>query len=158
MLLPLLLLVVAAPAFAGGSTPVAAFGVFGAEPGENRAVIFELEYRLRPWRFGIGPVIGAGGTTDGGTFERVGLGRDFFLGERWIAHVSLSGGAYQPGGGKDLGRGFEFRSALDLSYRLRHDLRVGVVLAHLSNAGISDINPGVETLSFTVAFDPGPRR
>jgi lipid A 3-O-deacylase len=156
-LLVLLLLLLGAPAGAGESTPVAALGVIGVEGGEKRAAIFELEYRFPAWRFGIGPVIGAAGTTNGGTYERVGLGRDVPFAERWNAHFSLCGGAYQRGGGKDLGRGFEFRSAVDVSYRLRPDLRVGLVLAHLSNAGLSQQNPGVETLSVTVAFGPHGR-
>ena len=54
----------------------------------------------------------------------------------------------------------EFRSAIELSCLLRDNMRLGVALAHLSNAGLADHNPGIETLSFTFGWlDPFvPRR
>jgi hypothetical protein len=156
--LALLLALAAGPAAAAEPAAVAGFGVFGPEAGENHSAVLEIEYRFRPWRFGIGPVLGAATTTDGGMYLRAGLGRDFALGERWNANVSLAGTGYQPGNGKKLGRGFEFRSALDLSYRIQPGVRLGLAVAHLSNAGISETNPGVETLTVTLAFIPSQQR
>jgi hypothetical protein len=141
----------AAPAWADGQTAVASFGVFGAKPGEDRAALLDLELRFPAWRWGIGPVLGAGATEEGTNYLRAGLGRDFPLGARWNVNVGLAAGGYVRGGGKDLGRGVEFRSAIDVSYLLRPDLRLGLAFAHLSNSGLSDHNPGVEALTFTVA-------
>jgi hypothetical protein len=142
-------------------TAVAAFGLVGPEPGEKRAAVLDLEYRLSPWSYGVGPVIGVSAASDGSTFLRTGLSRDFPLGERWNANITIAGGAYQRGNGKDLGRGFEFRSAIDLSYEARPGMRFGAALAHLSNAGMSQQNPGLETITFTFALTPSrmvPRR
>lgn len=150
-----LLFAAAAPARASEPTAVAAFGLVGLEPDENRAAVFELEYRFRPWRFGIGPLVGAAVTSDGGSYLRAGLGRDFPFGRRWNVNVSSAAGAYQHGHGKRLGRGLEFRSALDLSVEVRPGVRCGAALAHLSNAGIGRSNPGVETLTFTLSLVPG---
>jgi hypothetical protein len=149
-----LLLAAAEPARAAEPTAVAAFGLVGPEQGENRAAVLELEYRLRAWRWGIGPVIGAAVTSDGGGYLRAGLGRDFPLGDRWNLHLSSGGGYYQPGNGKRLGRGFEFRTALDVAYQIQPGVRLGAAVAHLSNAGIGRNNPGIETLTLTLAFTP----
>ena len=149
----LLTAIAAVPAHAE-TTAVAAFGLVGPEEGEKHSAVLDLEYRLSPWRFGIGPVIGVSATSDGGAFLRAGLSRDFPFGERWNANVTIAGGAYQRGDGKGLGRGFEFRSAIDLSYEARPGMRFGAALAHLSNAGIGEQNPGLETITFTFALTP----
>ena len=149
----LLVALAAGPARAD-STAVAGFGVVGPEEGENHSAVLDLEYRFKPWRLGIGPVIGASATSDGGAYLRAGFSRDFPLRERWNANITLAGGGYQPGHGKNLGKGFEFRSAIDLSYEAQPGVRFGAALAHLSNAGFSDRNPGVETFTITIAFTP----
>lgn len=153
-----LLALAAARAGAEGNTAVASLGVFGPEPGESRAALLDLELRFPDWRWGIGPVLGAGATSEGANYVRAGLGRDFTMGERWNVNLGFAAGGYVRGGGKQLGRGLEFRSAIDVSYRVRPSLRLGLALAHLSNAGLSDQNPGVETLTLTMALLPQPRR
>src|SRR5262249_23242578 len=60
-------------------TAVGGFGLFGAEK-EEHAVVLDTEYRFAPRRFGVAPVIGAAGTSDGAVDVRAGLGRDFPLG------------------------------------------------------------------------------
>jgi len=136
------------------STAVAGFGIVGPEPGEKRAAVLDLEYRFSPWRYGVGPLIGAHASSDGGFYARVGLSRDFHFGERWNANLNLAGGGYHRGNAKKLGRGFEFRSAVELSYEARPGMRLGTALAHLSNAGISESNPGIETVTLTISFTP----
>lgn len=136
------------------STAVAGFGIVGPEQGENRSAVLDLEYHFKPWRWGIGPAIGAFASSDGAAYLRAGFTRDFPFAERWNANITLAGGGYQPGHGKRLGKGFEFRSAIDLSYEAQPGVRLGAALAHLSNAGLSDSNPGVETFTITIAFTP----
>jgi lipid A 3-O-deacylase len=150
----LLLAVGAAPARATEPTAVAAFGLVGPERGENRSAVLDLEYRFRAWRWGIGPVVGASVTSDGGGYVRAGLGRDFPFKELWNLNISSGGGYYEPGHGKRLGRGFEFRTAFDLSYQIQPGVRFGGAVAHLSNAGIGRNNPGIETVTLTLAFTP----
>jgi hypothetical protein len=140
------------------STAVAGFGVFGAEDGDKHSAVLDLEYRFAPWRWGIGPVVGAAATSNGAAYVRVGLARDVRLGERWNVNLSEAAAGYEPGHGKDLGRGFEFRSAIDVACQFQPGVRVGVALAHLSNAGISNQNPGIETLTVTLSFTPSRMR
>ena len=160
--MPLLLLLVAAcfasPARSQAVTGVAAVGAFAVRPGEEATMLLDLEYRLRPGRHGISPVVGAAATSDGTTYLRAGFGRDFALGRRWTTHLGLAGNLYFEGeAGKRLGGALEFRSVVDLSYRVAPDLRVGVALAHLSNGGLGRFNPGVETLCLTFAWRQPPR-
>jgi hypothetical protein len=153
-----LLALVAARADAAGETAVAAFGVFGPGPGENRAAVLDLELRFPPSWHGIGAVVGAAASSEGGNYLRAGLGRDLPFAGRWNANVSVAAGAYIPGGGKRLGLGLELRSAIEVSYHLRPRLRCGLAYAHLSNAGLGNFNPGVETLTVTMALLPQRRR
>jgi hypothetical protein len=139
-----------------GADVVVGLGAIGVEPGENSAAALDLELRLRPRWQRIRPTLGILATADDTTFVRAGISRDFTL-RRWAANVGFAVGAYQQGDGKYLGQTLQFRSALDLSYALREDLRLGVAVSHLSNAGLSAINPGIETLALTLAWRPAGR-
>lgn len=152
----------AAPAAAqpaNGPALVAAVGAIGVEPGqsEHSALAVELGWRFAPVLWGVQPVLTALATQDDSYYLGVGFGRDFALGSRWVAHVGFAAGAYEKGDGKELGQTLEFRSALDVGYRLSEQLRLGLTLAHLSNAGLSDVNPGIETLTLGVTWEPRRR-
>jgi lipid A 3-O-deacylase len=144
----------AAPLAASETTAVASFGLVGAKQHDEHSAVLDLEYRFRPWRWGIGPVLGAAMTSHGDAYLRAGIGRDVPLGERWNVHLSSAAGGYHRGNGKDLGRGLEFRSAIDVSVRVRPGVRLGAALAHLSNASIGRSNPGIEHLTVTLSFVP----
>ena len=49
----------------------------------------------------------------------------------------------------DLGGPLEFRTSLELAYRLHGGSRLGLCLYHLSNAGLFTKNPGSESLVIT---------
>lgn len=57
----------------------------------------------------------------------------------------IGGGYYTPGDAKDLGTALEFRTSMELAI-ITDDRYIFVGLSHLSNAGISAHNPGVEML------------
>ena len=63
----------------------------------------------------------------------------------------LGAGVYRQGTGKNLGGSLEFRSGLELVFRASDALRVGAEFYHLSNAGLHEINPGVNSLVLTFA-------
>lgn len=113
-----------------------------------------IEARHRPRFWGIFPLVGVFATADESIHVRAGFGRDFPLGERVVMTLSSAAGYWEQGDGPDLGHELEFRSALDLHFRVRENLRVGLTVAHLSNAGIADHNPGVETVSVSLAWRP----
>lgn len=159
VLVALLLLLGAAGSAQGeedaSATPwtfVAEGGVFGLDGGG--AAFAGLEARHRPLRWGIYPLGGLLVSVDESAHLRLGLGRDFPLGSRWLVGVNSAVGYWEQGDGPDLGSHLEFRSALDVGYRVRDDLRVGLTLAHLSNASTAAVNPGVETLALSIAWRP----
>ena len=62
---------------------------------------------------------------------------------------SFGVGVYDDGDGKKLGNSVEFRTTLELSYKLANNNRVALSFGHISNANIGDKNPGVEILSLS---------
>ncbi|MTI16339.1 acyloxyacyl hydrolase [Rhodobacteraceae bacterium RKSG542] len=65
--------------------------------------------------------------------------------------ASFMPGFYNEGTkGNDLGLALEFRSLIGASYAIAENYRVGLYLDHKSNGNLSETNPGVETLTFSV--------
>ena len=62
---------------------------------------------------------------------------------------SIGFGYYDNGSGKNLGNDLQFRTTLELSYKLKNENRVGISIGHISNANLGDKNPGVEIISLT---------
>ena len=116
-----------------------------------------LEYRFseanKIWIFT--PFVGAMATTDAATYGYAGVGVDIFFGNRWVLTPNFAAGIYGNGDGKDLGHAVEFRSGLELAYRFDNFSRLGISFTHISNAGIGERNPGVESLvlTYSVPFD-----
>ena len=95
------------------------------------------------------------GTTDSTFYGYGGFLVDVFFGKRWVLTPSLAAGYYDKGNGLDLGHELEFRSSIELSYRFDNRTRLGVSFYHLSNASISDVNPGTEVLSVVYSIPLG---
>jgi len=95
----------------------------------------------------VKPLVGAFAMSDGGAYLHAGIYRDFALAPRWIVTPHFSAGAYGHGSKNDLGGTLEFQSGVDLFYRLDRGWRIGATLRHVSNGGIYDVNPGIETLA-----------
>lgn len=78
----------------------------------------------------------------------VGVGSAFTLGEKSesaFLRVTSMIGAHRRGSGRDLGGVLQFRTALDLGYRWKSGVEAGVGIDHRSNAGIYNLNPGLNT-------------
>ena len=58
-------------------------------------------------------------------------------------NLSSSVGLYSKGDGKDLGNTLQFKSEINLFYSLSKTTRIGLGSHHISNAGISSVNPCV---------------
>ena len=109
-------------------------------------------FRLLPrWAPDLIPVAGAMATSRGILYAYGGFRMEIPLGERWVGSGGWAPGLYYPGAGdgKDLGGVLEFRSHLELAYRLRNESRVGLCLYHLSNGHLFSFNPGSESLVLT---------
>jgi len=63
--------------------------------------------------------------------------------EKIYLNPSLSTGFYNNGNGKDLGNSLQFKSEVNLFYSINEGSRVGFGSHHISNAGLSSVNPGV---------------
>ena len=77
----------------------------------------------------------------------------------WVAYIiillpSLAVGAYEDGDQIRMGNTIEFRSGADIMYKFRNNVRVGVGIFHISNAGLGYRNPGSEqiVLKYQIPF------
>ena len=67
------------------------------------------------------------------------------------AQLHFMPGVYAQGSGPNLGHDIEFRSGGEIGWQARSGVRVGVSYDHRSNGGISNVNPGMETLQLRVS-------
>lgn len=148
----------ATAAAASASAGELVFGVGGDDVlRDDVAGAFGVEIRSDPF-FDLGPLeLGAGAAFeidgDGDAWGGAGFVAFINFGDSgWRLEGSEMVGAYHNGGGNDLGHGLEFRSQIGISYLVTDRMRVGAAFNHKSNAGLSDRNPGVETLFGTIGF------
>ncbi|MCG8457400.1 MAG: acyloxyacyl hydrolase [Holophagales bacterium] len=120
---------------------------------KDKAFEAGLEYRWQPvrfWRLALKPVVGVSGTDEGSFWGYGGFRWDIPSGgSRFVTTLGFAVAAYEQGDGKNLGGTVEFRSSIDLAYRLKNGSRIGLSFYHLSNARIYRVNPGSESLVLT---------
>lgn len=66
--------------------------------------------------------------------------------------LGLAAGYYDKGKSKHLGHDLEFKSTIGFNYLLPKNYKVGLTLSHLSNAHLSNRNPGTEDISLNLGF------
>jgi hypothetical protein len=149
-------LFLAFPAFAEDTSAIAVHaGAFDALDDDTSGE-FGIEYRFAPMEsfYNIIPVVGITANSDGGYWAHTGIRYDIDLGEKWALTPHIGASLYEDGGGKDLGYGLEFRSGLELAYKLSPSSHLGIGIYHLSNASIADENPGEESIYISYSFSP----
>ncbi len=106
--------------------------------------------------FFLKPFFGIEYTGDSASYFLTGIYLEDNLGQLFqgkennlIFTPSLGFGYYDNGSGKNLGNEIQFRTTLELSYKLKNENRIGISYGHISNANLGDKNPGVEILSFS---------
>ena len=84
----------------------------------------------------------------------MGMAWECYLADRVLLIPSFEPGIYWKGNGfgKKLGCLFEFRSALELAYEMRNQIRVGIEIFHVSNAHLSHRNPGFNAIALNVSI------
>jgi len=117
---------------------------------------FRLEYRsnYKLWQFK--PFLTASGVTNGMTFVGAGVLVDVYLGRRWVVTPSFAPTWWRGKTTKlDMGHAVEFRSQLEVAYRMDDRSRVGLSFSHYSNASLGDKNPGTESmlLNYSIPLD-----
>ena len=113
----------------------------------DTAAMVGAEYRSDFKVLIVMPMVGGFVTTDGSLYGYGGIYTDFDLSDQVVLRPSFAVGAYSDGDGKDLGGVLEFRSGIELAWRFANRSRLGLEFTHISNAGIYDHNPGMETLT-----------
>ena len=114
---------------------------------------FRAEYRASERLLGVlKPFVGLMGTTDGAFYGYGGFLADIYFGNHWVLTPNAALGYFDRGGGKDLGSHLEFRTGAEFAYRFDDRSRLGLSFHHISNAGITERNPGTETLAIVYSL------
>ena len=107
-----------------------------------------LEYRSNRRVSMLKPFAAISITNTSQGFIGAGFLADLFFGRRIVLTPSFSPNYYWGGNSKlDLDHELEFRSQIELAYRLDNRSRFGIAISHYSNASLGDTNPGTETAS-----------
>ncbi len=141
----------------------AASGVFDPfVPGGSYEVGAEFRFAPRRFRFlperlpPASPTMGIIADAQGSLYVYGGWRLDFPFGARWVVSPGWAVGLYDRAPEFDLGGLLEFRTNIELAYRLPNGSRVGLCLYHLSNGGLYARNPGSESL--VVSYSAGLRQ
>ena len=119
----------------------ASFGLFSVDHNGSSGVA-GLELRWPEVRWGLRPAAGVLATNDLAAYVYGGLRYDIRLSERWTLTPHTAAGLYLEGDDKDLGGPVEFRSGVDLTWRVSAGLSVYASYSHISNASLYGSNPG----------------
>jgi len=114
-----------------------------------------LELRVPLSRFGLYGAGGFNATEDSSYWAWAGVQRPVPVGRRWAVVPGFGVALYEEGDGKDLGGVVEFRSSLEVALELGRRAQLGVMVYHLSNAGLYDLNPGSNSAVLVLSFPVG---
>jgi lipid A 3-O-deacylase len=107
---------------------------------------FRGEYRFGDTVSILAPFVGASVTTDGAAYGYFGLGFDVNFGPSWVLTPNAAAGVFERGSGTRLGSWWEFRTGAEFAYRFADQSRLGVEVTHTSNAGLTKLNPGEQSV------------
>jgi hypothetical protein len=130
---------------------VATFGQIGVADGESADTAAGVEIRLPHNWHGIRPWLGTSVSDNGTWFAGAGFIYDYKPSPDWTITLG-TGPFYYESEHEDLGFDLEFYSFLEVTRRLRNDIRLGVRVGHLSNAGLGRINPGTENVTLVAVI------
>ena len=111
-----------------------------------------LRYDFRQTYGPFQPAIGASLTSRGDAWFGVGATWTAKLGSGFYTQLHLMPGVYAQGSGPDLGHTIEFRSGAEIGYQNRKGVRFGISYDHRSNADMSSLNPGLETIQIRMSI------
>ncbi len=122
---------------------------------QAHAAEFDLGYRpdVSWWIFK--PQVGVLAASDGDYFGYAGFLTDIYLGH-FVFTPNVAVGGYG-GHGFRLGSHVEFRSGIDIAWRFQDTSRLGIGAYHISNAGLTQRNPGDESLLLEYFYPLGGR-
>jgi lipid A 3-O-deacylase len=123
----------------------------------KEAADFRIEYRAaydmldlaeagNDW-IAIRPFGGFETTTDNAYYGFAGFVFDVPIGRYFVFSPNIAVGLWDNGNGKYLGSFIEFRSTVEAGVRFDNGMRLTAAFGHISNAGLTKQNHGVEILS-----------
>lgn len=130
-------------------------GSYDVIQNEDSTAAFQLEYQSARKLWVFNPFAGVMGTLDSAVYGYGGIALDLKLSDHWVLTPSFAAGIYARGDGRDLGSPIEFRSAIALNYQFDNGVRAGLQFFHISNAGLTEQNPGTEVLMATYGMPLG---
>ena len=127
-------------------------GMFDFSDDGQRAGLFGMQHQnenlTRDSFLGtLSPITGFMITENNAGYVYTGVQAQYSIGKLNIT-PSFSPGLYGEGDGKDLGHVLEFKSELQLSLDLFSNSELGFSYNHISNASLSDKNPGANSYTF----------
>ncbi|MEI9986167.1 MAG: acyloxyacyl hydrolase [Aliidongia sp.] len=129
------------------------YDIIGAN--SHTAGIFRGEYDFDTKLLWIlRPMIGGEVTTDGSTYAYGGFGADIYFGNHWVLTPNAAVGFWARGSddAQNLGSWVEFRTGAEVDYRFDNYSRLGASFHHISNAGLTQRNPGEEEVLVTYSI------
>jgi len=109
---------------------------------------FELRQDLKSTL--VHPLVGIMGNLHGARYYYFGAYVDLNIVDGLYLTPSFAPGFYSRGKSKNLHFVLEFRSQLDISFNFTENYRLGVNINHISNASLSRLNPGVESIALYI--------
>lgn len=126
---------------------VGAFDVTPSKrPDAETAGMFRGEYHFGDVLWIWSPFVGLDVTTRGATYAFFGFGFDINLSPNWVITPNGAVGAFQHGNGTQLGSWVEFRTGAEIDYKFADQSRLGLAVHHMSNAGLTKLNPGEQSV------------
>jgi len=119
-------------------------GAYEIERPDHEAQI-RAEYRFAQGLWYLKPMLGVLVTNEKTVLGYGGFRIDMYLARHWVLTPNFAFGGFYRGDGRDLGSALEFKSGLELDYRMDDHTRIGVAFDHISNAGITKTNPGANS-------------
>ena len=124
---------------------------------KQSSTVYSVEYFFsKPILKILKPYVGFNGTDKDAYYGYFGFSTDFYFRKCkcFIITPTLAVGWYVDGNEIKMGNRVQFRSGGDIYYRFKNNVRIGVGLYHISNAGLGDQNPGAEQaiLKYQIPF------
>ncbi len=111
--------------------------------------LFQIEYKFSKCCFWhVRPMINLMTPEFCSLYAGMGLGVEIKATEHFLIIPNFMPGVYFKGSGRDLGYPIEFRSCIDLAYEWESCFRFGFQFFHISNASLSNRNPGANGYLF----------
>ena len=125
-----------------------------ADESEDTTLGGNLEYRSAALDadYPVSWLVGVDVTGNGDTYTYFGFLYDIELSQRVSLTPNVAAGYYHQHKGQDLGGPINFRSSLELNYKITPQSRIGLSINHHSNASIYSDNPGMESSVLSYSF------